>query len=192
MRNRRVAMRAVLAVALAAATAGLSSCLGGGGRATGCTPPTDEPGLLDEYARDPVLAVRPAGARMLSLEHSAACHVSPDWPDDHTMSAVYLRLSVPHRYDLDALAEAYRQVVVAEGWQPAPDPGTGDALRYCKRIRTVTSYLRISAPDVRPEAGVMGPGGSPVPQPTPTRSRGGDIYVAISAAPTETACPVAG
>lgn len=186
--GRKVFIGVVAAVGLVAVATGMSGC-SADNRAAGCTPPSDEPGLLDQYAQEPALAVRPDGAQTLSVQRSEACHVDPDWPDDPTETAVYLRLSVPHRYEHDALAEAYQAVVTAEGWQPAPaEPHSNAALRYCKQIRGVTTYLRIGVPDYRPQVGVIGPGGSPVPQPSP-RNLQEEIYVAISAAPAQPPCP---
>ncbi|MBQ0892695.1 hypothetical protein KBX37_06180 [Micromonospora sp. U56] len=190
--GRKASIGPAIAVGLVAVAVGLPGC-SADNQAAGCTPPPDEPGLLDQYASDPVFAIRPDGAQAVSgIQRSVACFVAPDWPDDPTETAADLRLSVPHRYDLDALTEAYYAAVAAEGWQPvaAPSPPYGDvALRYCKQIRGITSYLLLSAPDLRAQVDVRGPGNSPVPQPRQPTDLPGEIFVRISAAPTEPACP---
>jgi len=186
-----VSIGAAIAGGLVAVAVGLPGC-SADKLAAGCIRPPDEPGLLDLYTRDPVLANRPDGAQRVSLERSEACHVAPDWPDDPTETAVHLRLSVPHQYGLDALTEVYQAAVAAEGWKPVPAPTEtygNAALRYCKQVRGVTSYLLISAPDLMPQARVIGPGGSPVPQPSPPKELQEEILVRISAAPSESACP---
>ncbi|GAA2224457.1 hypothetical protein [Micromonospora olivasterospora] len=192
MAGRKAPAGAAIVVGLLTVAVGLSGCHDDD-RAAGCVPPPDEPGLLDQYAGDPLFAIRPDGAQPVSgVQRSMACVVSPDWPDDPTETAADLRLSVPQRYELDALTEAYHAAVAAEGWRPvpAPSPPSGDvALRYCKHIRGITSYLLLSATNMGPQVRVRGPGNSPAPQPPQPTDLPGEIFVRISAAPAEPACP---
>ncbi|MCW3841241.1 hypothetical protein ONA70_14150 [Micromonospora yasonensis] len=161
-----------------------------GPRVPGCTVPQHEDQLLDAYAQDPVVAVRPDGARPLGdVVRSTGCHQLTKEDVSHT--SVTLSWRPDPDYDGPTLRRTYDRVAVAAGWQATVDPDAGPdvagetTLTYCRRVRGVTSRLLIRAQaaqrmDVRPSSAER----SPSPQWTVVSPA--LIYLTIYADP---ACP---
>jgi hypothetical protein len=191
MRACRITACLVVAAAVLGGCAGGDSAsrdFAGRDSAAGCTPPAHESELLDAYAADPVFAVRPPDAREVGQPaRTLACRVDPDSPDDPTQTAVSQQIQTAEGYDAEALRALYDKVAAGHGWRPVPPPRQ-DALRYCRQVRGVTSYLSIAALDPRPQAGVRGPAGA-----TPSTSPRvitlyHHVFVRIAAAPEQPAC----
>ncbi|MGR6319396.1 hypothetical protein Q2K19_28925 [Micromonospora soli] len=181
----------VAALLTAAALTGCARADGAEGpQVPGCTVPQDEDTLLDAYADDPVLAVRPEGAQRIGkLARSSGCHQLNK--EDVSNTAVTLSWRPSRDYDDTSLRQIYDPVAGRAGWRYAVDPdappdGPGVAtLTYCRRVRGVTSRLLIRAQaaqlmDVRPST----PDRPPSPQWSVVSPA--LIYLTIYAAP---ACP---
>jgi hypothetical protein len=168
---------------------------------SGCTPPPNEARLLDEYARDPVFAIRPARVRDVApIQHTAACRIikGDAGPDEVSVASAWFALTPVDRHDRAALIDLYDAEVTGHGWRAAPRTATpaptasSSVLRYCKSIRGVTSYLEISSfTGDGGDAVVVGPGAG-TPSQAPLRVLFQPISVRILAAPDEPACPESG
>ncbi|SCF30227.1 hypothetical protein GA0074695_5350 [Micromonospora viridifaciens] len=133
-----------------------------GPREPGCTVPEDEDALLDAYANDPVLAVRPAGARPVGdVARTTGCHRLNK--EDVSVTSVSLSWRPDHDYDDATLRETFDPVARYGGWSavvdpdlPADTPGELN-LTYCRTVRGVPSRLQIHSQatqrqDVRPSS----------------------------------------
>ncbi|MFR9776396.1 hypothetical protein ACL02O_10105 [Micromonospora sp. MS34] len=159
-------------------------------RVPGCTVPPDEDALLDAYAKDPVVAVRPEGARPAGdVVRSTGCRRLNK--EDVSNTSVVLTWRPDHDYDEATLRRIYDPVARDAGWRYAVDPdaapdGAGETtLAYCRDVRGITSRLLIRAQatqrmDVRPSSADR----SPSPQWSVVAPA--LIYLTIHAAP---ACP---
>ncbi|SCL33082.1 hypothetical protein GA0070624_4644 [Micromonospora rhizosphaerae] len=159
-------------------------------RVPGCTVPDDEDGLLDAYADDPVLAVRPQGARRAGdVIRSKGCErVSRE---DTTNTSVSLTWRLSRGYDDGALRRTFDPVAREAGWRftPAGDRGpVADGsvfLTYCRSVLEVPSRLVIrSDPEQRVDVRPSTADRPPSPQWSVLSPAG--IYVTIYADPT---CP---
>jgi hypothetical protein len=99
-------MRLVLVLILAA---GMTVGCGRSDVAGDCVRPPDEGQLLDEYARDPVFAIRPPDVRDVApMNRSRACRVTEDDVGrEVSQAAVQLGISPARSYDQAALTALY-------------------------------------------------------------------------------------
>ncbi|WP_319463275.1 hypothetical protein [Micromonospora sp. RTP1Z1] len=180
-----------MAALLTAALAGCGTTgAGGAARYPGCTVPDDEDALLDAYADDPVLAVRPEGARRAGdVIRSEGCRRLNK--EDVSNTSVSLTWRPARDYDDPTLRRTFDPVARDGGWRPVtdgdpgPDPAGQVELTYCRDVLGVTSRLLIrSQPaqlaDIRPSTAHR----PPSPQWSVVDPAG--IYLTIYADP---ACP---
>lgn len=121
---------AVLSLAAATTGCGLSS-----DRVKDCAAPANESALLDELARDPVLAVAPQGAtRRAEPTRLEACHRIGE---DTSRTSVYVEYDLPRDPGADEIRAVFEPVATKAGWtaMPAvPFDGLGGALNYCRDV----------------------------------------------------------
>ncbi|MFE9655013.1 hypothetical protein [Micromonospora sp. NPDC006431] len=145
-------------------TVALSGCgwadVTGGARVPGCTVPNDEDELLDAYADDPVLAVRPEGAqRGGDIVRSTGCRQLNK--EDVSNTSVTLTWRPERDYDDATVRRTFDPVASGDGWRPVvdtdvpPDVPGESTLIYCRDVRGVPSRLLIRSQatqrmDVRP------------------------------------------
>ena len=118
-------------------------------RVPGCTVPDDEDALLDAYADDPVLAVRPDDARAGDVVRGTGCRQLNK--EDVSNTSVVLTWRPERDYDGPTLRHTFDPTASGAGWRYAVDPDAAPdvagetTLTYCRSVRGVTSRLLIRA-----------------------------------------------
>jgi len=152
--------------ALALLALALTGC-GGTGQTSGplvpgCAVPDDEGAVLDAYAGDPVLAVRPEGARQVhGITRTTGCHRLNK--EDVSNTSVSLAWQPDHDHDEATLRRTYDHVAIDGGWSSVVDPNlspnlSGEVnLTYCRTVQGVPSRLQVRSQaaqlaDVRPSS----------------------------------------
>ena len=155
----------------------LAACGGEAPSGPGCQAPPNESKLLDDYAADPVFGVQPPDARKVSgPERIRACVANGE---DVSSAAAIQRFELTRDYRRDDLVAAYDQAARSRGWAAASPDGPVAGLRYCKRIRGVTSFLNITAHDSR-AVDVRASTGARPSEPV-LQTRPGELFVSITA-----------
>jgi len=97
--------------------------------------------LLDEFEKEPVLAVVPDGAKADGAPRRIeACH---RYGDHATDTAVAVNYDLSRNLGPDEIRSLYDPVAVDSGWALVPAvPGTR-MLRYCREVRGQTGVLEI-------------------------------------------------
>ncbi|OKI81638.1 hypothetical protein A6A27_16235 [Micromonospora sp. CB01531] len=132
----------------------------GEARVPGCAVPNDEDELLDAYADDRILAVRPEGSQPGGdVVRSTGCRRLNK--EDVSNTSITLTWRFERDYDDATLRRTFDPVASGDGWHPVvdidipPDVPGESTLTYCRAVRGVPSRLLIRSQaaqrmDVRP------------------------------------------
>ncbi|HZM82623.1 MAG TPA: hypothetical protein VFC19_43455 [Candidatus Limnocylindrales bacterium] len=109
---------------------------------TGCTPPPNEQALLDDLAREPVLAVAPEGAkRPHEPERHVACHRLPN--DAASSTEVFVRYELSRGLSRAEAVTFYEPMILEFGWPKETMRGGEGFMGYCKMVDGRTWHLQI-------------------------------------------------
>jgi len=129
-------LAALLVAGVAQASCDLSS-----GRVAGCVAPANEAALLDEFEKEPVLAVVPDGAkRDDGPRRIEACHRYGDHPTD---TAVAVNYDLSRDLGPDEVRSLYDPVAADSGWAQLPPVAGTRVLRYCRDVLGQPGVLEI-------------------------------------------------
>jgi hypothetical protein len=139
MRGMAGRMSRVL-VALAMAGAAMTGCTSD--RAPGCVSPSNEAGLLDEFAREAVLAVGPSGSkRREESRRHVACRLRHE-TGEVSITSVGVQYDLDRDVSRDEVRTLYEPVATRAGWTPFPSRG-GEVFFYCRSMLGHSSVLMI-------------------------------------------------
>jgi len=129
------------ALMVAAATTGCSSS----DRVPGCAVPSNEPALLDELAKEPVLDVAPAGAtKVAGPRRQTACHQQGE---DLSRTSVRVAYDLSRDPTADELRALFEPVATKGGWMALPIQTSGQGsigtLLYCRDILDQPGLLAV-------------------------------------------------
>jgi hypothetical protein len=132
-------MSGLAALALAGAT--MAGCTSD--RVPGCVPPSNEAGLLDEFMKEPVLAVAPEGSkRREEPKRVEACHRFGDKNATETVVAVHY--DVPRSLAPGEVRSLYEPAATKSGWTPVPVEVSQLLLRYCRDVHGQPGLLEVT------------------------------------------------
>ncbi len=137
-------MRWTVPLVAASLLVGLAGCGIGESASSGCTTPHDEPGLLRQYAADPVFAVTPTGVRPVgAVKQVPGCHGDAM---DLTQTSATEQLEPGGELTAAALHQVYDPAAAKAGWKAdvAPSAGRGVFFTYCRMVSGVTSVLSVT------------------------------------------------
>jgi len=111
----------------------------------GCVPPSNEAALLDEFAKEPVLAIGPPGSkRHAEPRRQVACRRSGDHATETSVSVHY---ELSSNLGRDEVRAFYDPVAIEAGWAPLPTPLDAKGLWYCRRVLAQPAVLRVAWQD---------------------------------------------
>lgn len=121
-------------------------------RVPGCVPPSNEAGLLDEFVKEPVLAVAPEGSkRREGPKRVEACHRLGDHATETAVAVIY---DLPRGLAPGEVRSLYEPVAMRSGWAPVPTPAGQLTLRYCRSVSGQPGLLEVMWQDaIQPPAG---------------------------------------
>src|SRR3954470_8034398 len=137
-------MKPLRAAAILTLLLAVAGCTSEPPRVAGCTVPANEDRLLDEYASDPVLAVRPGDAKRVGKVGRRTGCVQVSMEDVSTTS-VTAQYEMSTAYGPAALRDAYATALAKRDWradEPPPGPSWSPEsiyLMFCRPVSGVTS-----------------------------------------------------
>ena len=123
-------------------------------RVPGCVPPSNEAGLLDEFIKEPVLAVAPEGSkRREGPKRVEACHRLGEHATETAVAVVY---DVPRGLVPGEVQSLYEPAAMRSGWKPVPTIAGQLALRYCRSVAGQPGLLEVTWQDaIKPPGGEL-------------------------------------